>query len=773
MHCASCKSLIERRVSKLEGVLGVDVNFGTEKMVVSYDDSKVDIEIIKKAVKSAGSYELVTDEDETKLVSPPEAVKINEKKEDKANKLKSEEYRRLKKKVMWVGAGAFIFAVQMALMLVRRSLGFSEQMSLFGKFYIVFGGYSSEIPAIYVIQFLIATPVLFWGGRQFFTSTWQALKARAANMDTLIALGTFTAWLFSTIVLFFPGVFSSLGGEVAVFFEASVFITFFILLGRLLEMRAKNRASDAIYKLLELQAREATVIREGTEEKIPVDEVVVGDVLIVKPGEKIPVDGKIIGGASTVDESTVTGESIPVEKKKGDAVVGSTMNKTGSFKFKATRVGSETMLAQIVEMVKEAQNSQAPIQKLADKVSAIFIPVVVSIAFFSFVFWFVLAPAFGIIGSDVNHIQIAVYVATTVLIIACPCALGLATPTAVLVGTGKAASKGILIRNAEALEVANKIDTIIFDKTGTLTKGQPEVVEIISSGMKERSLLEIAAVAEKNSEHPLGIAIVKRWQRDSSQQEINDPEKFDSIPGMGVFAEVKRKTIFIGNERLLEEKGVIINGIRKDLNRLQREGKTPMIVAIDNEIAGVIAVADTIKKSANKVIQELQKLGLKVVMLTGDNTRIAKSIAKSLKIDEVKAEILPRDKANAVKMLQEEGRVVGMVGDGINDAPALAQADIGIAMGTGTDVAIESGDIVIVRGNLEKVVETIKFSGQTLRIIRQNLGWAFGYNIIGIPIAAGVLYPFFGILLSPIIGSMAMAFSSVSVLLNSLRLKRL
>ncbi|MBU0976324.1 MAG: heavy metal translocating P-type ATPase [Patescibacteria group bacterium] len=772
MHCASCKVLIERMVGKLTGVESVKVNFGTEKMVVSYDENSVTLDKIKKAVQSAGSYELITDEGGTKLASLPEVEKIKEEKWDKVSKLKREEFKRLKRNVLWSGLGALLFAVVMGWMLIRRTLGLSELMGLFGEMYVVIGGYSADISNLYFMHFLISTPILFVGGRQFFKSAWKALKARSANMDTLIALGTFTAWIFSTIVMFLPDLFTSLTGGVEVFFEATVFIIFFVLLGRLLESRAKIRASDAIKKLLALQAKEATVIRDRVEMKISVEEVEVGDIVIVKPGEKIPVDGQILDGASTVDETMVTGESMPVEKKKGDAVIGSTINKTGGFRFRAQKVGSETMLSQIVEMVEEAQNSQAPIQRLADKISAVFVPAVVAIAVLSFFFWLVIAPSLGLLDKNINPLQIAVYVATTVLIIACPCALGLATPTAVMVGTGKAATKGILIRNAEALEIAHKVNTVVFDKTGTLTKGNPDVVEIVVRKVEEKELLNIAAVAEKNSEHPLGQAIVNKWKHENPGKTLPDPDKFDSITGRGVYAKVGDKELFIGNLALMKSRKLDTNKVHEDLDRLAEEGKTPMIVAIDQKVEGIIAVADTIKDTSKTAIVLLHNLGLEVIMLTGDNEKTARSIARLLGIDEVRADVLPQDKARIVKDLQTEDKIIAMIGDGINDAPALAQANVGIAMGTGTDVAIESGDIVLVKGDLGKVVETIQLSKQTMKVIKQNLGWAFGYNVIGISIAAGILYPFFGILLSPIIGSVAMAFSSVSVVTNSLRLKR-
>jgi Cu+-exporting ATPase len=772
IHCASCKSLIERVVKKLNGIKYVNVNFATEKMTVEYDEGKVTIEDIQKAVESAGTYELIRSGNEKfALASPSEAKQISAASDQQSIK-KLEELKALKRTVILVGIGAAVFLLSMLWMWLGKIINLSSLLKLCGSFEVKIGSYKTVIHNYYLLQFLISTPILFIGGKQFFVSAFSALKVKAANMDSLIALGTFTAWGFSTTVTFFPSLIGSVGGNTDVFFEAAVFITFFILLGRYLEARAKLRANDAIKKLLELQAKDAVVIRNGKEAKIPIDQVQVGDIVVVKPGGKIPVDGKIIEGFSTIDESMVTGESMPVEKKLGDAVIGSTINKTGSFKFKAVKVGSETMLAQIITMVEEAQGSQAPIQKLADKISSIFVPVIIVIAIVSFCFWLLLAPQVGLIPSDTSGLQLAIYIATTVLIIACPCALGLATPTAIMVGTGRAARNGILVKNAESLEIAHKINTIVFDKTGTLTKGKPEVVEIISS---EKKLLHFAASIENKSEHPLGEAIVQKARSKKLNITNYKITKFNSLPGKGVEAEIKSNTVIIGNQALMKDKNISIKRMQKDVNRLADEGKTPVFVAIEGKLKGIIAIADQIKKSSKKVIEELHAMKISVIMLTGDNKRTAKSIADTLKIDDVIAEVLPKDKARIISDIQkkEDEAVVAMVGDGINDAPALAQADIGIAMGTGTDVAIESGDIVLVKGTLDKVVEAIKLSKATMRIIKQNLFWAFGYNSVLIPVAAGVLYPFFSILVSPIFGSIAMALSSITVVSNSLRLKKI
>lgn len=785
MHCASCKMLIEKLVSKVEGVDSVNVNYATEKMVVEYDPKANDIlEKIKAAVASAGSYKVVDEGGKQVLVSPTEANKIEYDQNNPephlhehggdhnhAAMLKKEEYQKLVRKVKLIGVAVIPFVGIMILMLLRMAGLIEIDHAPLG--HIEFDHFDYKINLFFLLQFTLATPILFWGGSQFYKSTWSALKVRAANMDTLIALGTTTAWLFSTIVTFAPEVFDAI--DVDVFFEAAVFIIFFILLGRVLEARAKGQANDAIKKLLELQAKEATVIRDGDEVKIPIDDVKKEDVIIVRPGEKIPVDGIIVEGESTIDESMVTGESLPVSKSKDQEVIGSTINKTSTFKFKATKIGSETMLSQIIQMVEEAQGTTAPIQKLADKISGVFVPVVVVIAIATFVFWLAVASQLGLAGDAENLFQLATYIATTVLIIACPCALGLATPTAVMVGTGKAAGKGILIKDAEALELAHKIDTIVFDKTGTLTKGQPEVTDFVFNGFDEINLLAIAYAIENLSEHPLSNAIAKFAEEKEISKEIK-VDRFKAIEGKGVEGLYEGKKVLLGNTRLMNEEQIEMDdNLKSKADKYIGEGKTTIFMSVDSQNVAIFALADTIKDESKNAIEQLHKLGVKVVMLTGDNQKTAEAIANQLNIDEVIAEVLPGDKANKIKELQKsEGteRVVAMVGDGINDAPALAGADIGIAMGTGTDVAIEAGDIVLVKGTLDKVFETIELSKSTLSVIKQNLFWAFGYNVIAIPVAAGILYLPFGILLSPIIASGAMAFSSVSVVLNSLRLKR-
>ncbi len=767
IHCASCKILIEKMVGKVDGVNSVLVNFATEKMTVEFDDSETNLEEIKSAVAKAGSYKLITGEGGEVLLASPTA-QHNHKMHDHATLLKRKAYEALQRRVLWVGIGVIPFALIMLRMLLGMLGMVQMDMAPLGTITLDSAGYSINL--FFLLQFLLATPILFIGGRQFFESAWSALKAKTANMDTLVALGTFTAWLFSTFVTFVPKLFGDI--EVDVFFEAAVFIVFFILLGRLLEARAKGQANSAIKKLLEMQAKEATVIRGGKEVSIPIEQLTQGDLIRVRPGEKVPVDGEIIEGVSTIDESMVTGESMPIVKNEGDKVIGATINRSGSFVFKAEKIGRDTLLSQIIKMVEEAQASTSPVQKLADQISGVFVPVVIAIAIFVFAFWLVIAPALGMIDQDAS-LQFATFVATSVLIIACPCALGLATPTAIMVGTGKAARNGILIKDAQALELAYKTKIIVFDKTGTLTKGQPEVTDFVAlKDFRESEIFKLANAVESLSEHPLSNAIQEFT--DSEKDESIKSSGFKNIEGKGVQASIDGRLITIGNPRLMNDEGVTTSEVDEQVKKLAEAGKTVVIMAIDNVPAAIFALADTIKESSAGLINKLHQLGIRVVMLTGDNQSTADAIALELNIDEVIAGVLPSDKVNKIKSLQSEnpGMIVAMVGDGVNDAPALAQADIGIAMGTGTDVAIETGDIVLVHGTLDKVIESIAVSRLTLNVIRQNLFWAFGYNLVAIPVAAGLLYPITGLLLSPVLASGAMALSSISVVLNSIRIKR-
>jgi len=624
--------------------------------------------------------------------------------------------------------------------------------------------------SIGIVAAIITLPVLAWSGSQFFQGAWNGFRNHNTNMDTLVALGTGAAWLYSTVVVLAPGLFPA--GTAGMYFEVAVIVIALILLGQALEMRAKRRSSAAIKKLLELQAKTARVIRDGAEMDVPIEEVVVGDTVLVRPGEKIPVDGVILEGESAIDESVVTGESVPVDKKPKDAVIGSSVNKTGAFTFRATKVGKETALARIVEMVQQAQNSKPPIGRLVDQISSYFVPAVMIVAILTFLAWFNFGPA------PVLNYSIVTMVA--VLVIACPCALGLATPISLMVGVGKAAENGVLIRNGEALETASELTTIVLDKTGTITKGKPELTDVLPIGnFTEDDLLRLAAMADKRSEHPLAEAIVAGAR--ARGIEVGEPQGFNAVPGHGVEATVDGKRVCVGNRKLMMRENVSLAEFEQVATRLADAGKTPMFVAVDSQPAGIIGVADTIKEDSVNAIRALQGMGLEVVMITGDNERTAKAIARQVGIERVLADVLPEEKVRQVEKLQAEGgsrprdggnvRLVGMVGDGINDAPALAQADIGFAIGTGTDVAIEAADVTLVGGSLRGVVTAIETSRATLRNIKQNLFGAFIYNVLGIPLAAGLLYPIFGILLSPIIAGAAMAASSITVVTNANRLR--
>jgi Cu+-exporting ATPase len=609
-------------------------------------------------------------------------------------------------------------------------------------------------------QLALITPVMFYTGWPIHVTGWLTLRHRTAEMNTLITLGTFAAYSYSLVVTIAP---SLLPDDLqAVYYEAVGVILTLIMLGRLFEARAKAGTGEAIRKLIGLQAKTATVIRDNTEVEVPLEDVAEGDVILVRPGEKVPVDGVMVDGRSTIDESMVTGESIPVTKQVGDTVIGATLNQTGAFRFEATKVGKDTMLSQIIRLVEEAQGSKAPIQRLADKVASYFVPAVIFIAIGTFVAWYWYGPepafTFGLVS------------AVAVLIIACPCALGLATPLSIMVGTGKGAENGILIRSAEALETAHKIETIVLDKTGTITKGKPQLTDVISGGeLEEDELLAMVAAAEQGSEHPLGQAIVEGARERGLA--LGDVTEFDSITGKGIRVTLSGHTVLVGNARLLADEGIDANRLAEDAERLASEGKTPMFVGVDGQAAGVVAVADTVKDDSQLAVSALQQMGIEVVMMTGDNRRTAEAIAREVGVARVLAEVLPEDKALEVRRLQEEGKTVAMVGDGINDAPALAQADVGVAIGTGTDVAIEAADVTLISGELRGVVTATQLSRSTMRNIRENLFFAFFYNIAGIPIAAGVLYPFFGLQLSPMIAAGAMALSSLSVVANANRLR--
>ena len=727
MHCASCAKLIERSLRKVPGVIDASVNYASEQASVDYDPVTASDEKLSNAVSSAG-YKAVINADQKNGKSP----------EDIKSEAKLKELKELKRKVI-----------------ISTLL---STLVFFGSF----PEWFSFAPAVLTDPFhllILSAVVQFWAGKSFYQATWSGLRNRTASMDTLIAIGTSAAWFFSAFVTVLREPLEAAKFPMAMYFDTAAVVITLILLGRYLEAKAKAHTGDAIKKLLGLQAKTARVIRDNEEVDIPIEEVKVGDLIRVRPGEKIPVDGVVYDGTSSIDESMVTGESIPVEKMKGDVVIGATMNKSGSFIFKATKVGSETMLSQIVKLVSEAQSSRAPIQRLADTVSSYFVPIVLMLAVATFVVWF----DFSTLGNALANM-------IAVLVIACPCALGLATPTAIMVGTGKGAEKGILIKDAESLEIANKVKTIVFDKTGTLTEGKPVVTDIIGGG----DALKIAASLEQGSEHPLAEAIVNKAKE--YKLVLDKVEGFKAIAGHGIEGIINAQKYVFGNRALMKKEGVSVEEHESRIAKLEEEGKTVMMLALrqaQGKLLGLVAVADTLKDSAKETVEKLKKRGVEVWMITGDNERTAKAIATQAGIANVMAEVLPEDKARKVTELKSDENVkVAFAGDGVNDAPALASADVGIAMGTGTDVAIESASITLLNKDLKTVVSAIELSRKTVRVIKENLFWAFGYNVVLIPVAMGVLYPFFGILLNPALAAFAMAASSISVVGNSLRLKR-
>ncbi|HEY9880690.1 MAG TPA: heavy metal translocating P-type ATPase [Leptolyngbyaceae cyanobacterium] len=734
MSCASCASNIEEAIRSVPGVDACSVNFGAEQAAVTYDPKQTNLAQIQSAVDEAGYTAQPLQDD----VLAPE--------DDAERRERDAENRKLTRKVFTsLTIGGFLV------------IGSLPAMT------------GLPIPFIPMwlhnpwLQLVLTAPVLVWAGNSFFINAWKALKRHSATMDTLVAVGTGTAYLYSLFPTFYPQWFTTQGLRPDVYFEAAAVIIALILLGRLLENRAKGQTSEAIRKLMGLQAKTARVIRSGQEVDIPIAEVVLGDVILVRPGEKIPVDGEIIEGASTLDEAMVTGESVPVQKGVGDEVIGATLNKTGSFKFRATRVGKDTFLAQIVKLVQQAQGSKAPIQRLADQVTAWFVPAVIAMAILTFVFWY----------NVMGNVTMALITTVGVLIIACPCALGLATPTSIMVGTGKGAENGILIKGADSLELAHRIQTIVLDKTGTITQGKPTVTDYVTvngtANGNELTLLKLAGALERNSEHPLAEAVVQYAQTQGVT--LSDARDFEAIAGSGVQGAVEGKWVQIGTHRWMQELGIHTESLEQQWDRLEYLGRTVVWMAVDGRVEAIMGIADAVKPSSQSAIRTLQRMGLEVVMLTGDNRRTAEVIAREVGISRVLAEVRPDQKAAQVESLQREGRVVAMVGDGINDAPALAQADVGMAIGTGTDVAIAASDITLISGDLHGIVTAIQLSRATMQNIRQNLFFAFIYNVAGIPIAAGILYPIFGWLLSPIIAGAAMTFSSVSVVTNALRLR--
>jgi Cu+-exporting ATPase len=796
MHCASCAVAIEESLSKVEGVSKATVNFATEKAYVEYNPAAATPQKLEEAVKEAG-YGVLKEEAQTLnltvigmdnphcLGTVEAALKevkgiissqlaMNEKarivfdpslttKEIIKKAIKDSGYTPVEETTVDREKAARQREIRILRIRFFVSLVFAIPLLYFAM------GPTVKLPqpsipdwSLALLLLLLTTPIVV-AGYQFYTVGLRAvIKSRHANMDTLIALGTGTAYLYSLAISILIWTGNPDYGMEDLYFEVAGLLIVFILLGRMLEALAKGRTSESIRKLLELQPKTALVIRDNKELEIPVEEVLVGDTVIVKPGGRVPVDGKVIEGSSSVDQSLLTGESVPVEKNVGDEVIGGTMNKSGWLKFKATKVGSDTALAQIVRLVEEAQGSKAPVQRLADTVSAYFVPAVLAIAVITFLAWY-------LSGSELSF-ALTTFIA--VIIIACPCALGLATPTAIMVGTGKGAENGILIRDAATLERACQVDTIVFDKTGTLTRGKPVVTDVIplSNPPSADEILKLAAAAEKRSEHHLSDAIVSKAEE--KKIAIPEIESFTAIPGKGVEARYNKTAILVGNRKLFTEKGTEIKTAEDRIAQLESQGKTVVLVGLEGKLIGLIAIADTPKDFAPETVSLLKAQGKQVVMITGDNRRAAESIAHILGIDRVLAEVLPEDKANEIKRLQEQGERVAMVGDGINDAPALVQADVGIAIGSGTDIAIESGGIVLVKDDLRDVSRTLELSCYTMRKIKQNLFWAFFYNVVSIPIAAGVLYPFNGFLLNPIIAGAAMAFSSVSVVTNSLSMRR-
>jgi Cu+-exporting ATPase len=731
MTCANCAQTVERTLKRLDGVVSAHVNLASERASVEYLPGVVSLAAIQQAIRDVGYDVVVPGEGETA--------------EDVERAAREAEIRDQTRK-FWIGAA---FTLPLFLLSMGRDFG-------------LVGAWAHQ-PWVSWLFLALATPVQFYVGYDYYVGGFKSLRAGSANMDVLVAMGSSAAYVYSLVVLLLPGV------DEHVYFETSAMIITLIKLGKMLESRAKGRTSEAIKKLMGLRPKTARVIRGGLEQDVPIESVTLGDVVVVRPGERMPVDGVVIEGHSAVDESMLTGESLPVDKTPGQEVIGGTINREGLLKFEATRVGAQTALAQIIRLVEEAQGSKAPIQRLADRVSGIFVPAVILAATITFVAWLLIG--------GVGFTQSMIFM-VAVLVIACPCAMGLATPTAIMVGTGKGAEQGILFKNSQALERAHELKAIVLDKTGTITQGHPSVTDVLvgnSAGerLTDGELLRLAAAAERGSEHPLGEAIVEAARLKGLV--LGEPEAFEAVPGQGIRATVAGRQVLVGTKRLLEERGVALNGLEEPLARFESEAKTAMLVAVEGiaslEAAGIVAVADTVKKGSIEAIRRLQEMGLEVVMITGDNARTAEAIGRQVGISQVVSEVLPGEKAERIRELQATQKV-GMVGDGINDAPALAQADVGIAIGTGADVAMATADVTLISGELQGVSRAIRLSRATMRTIKQNLFWAFFYNVILIPLAAGAFYPSLGIRLHPVIAAGAMAFSSIFVVSNSLRLRR-
>jgi len=801
MTCTTCAATIQKGLTETPGVEQANVSFASEKATVDYDPSKVSLTKLKDKISKIG-YGIATKKSifpvggmtcascvarvEEALLGVPGVVSANV---NLASEKATVEYTEgvdiadLRRAVAEAGytLGSEAETLEDITIAAQRELRSVRNRFIFSAVLAASIMILMWVPAFAGRPYLLwalATPVQFWAGWRFYRGAWGALRHKTTDMNTLVAVGTSAAYFYSVVAVLFPGLFAAAEVKLGLYFDTSAMIIALILLGRFLETRARGQTSEAIKKLIGLNPKTALVIRDGKEVEISVEEVQVGDLILVRPGERVPVDGILREGHSSIDESMITGESIPVEKNKGDEVIGASINKTGSFKFEATRVGKDTTLAQIIRLVDEAQGSKAPIQRLADIIASYFVPIVIGIAIITFIVWYFAGPSPTLTYALLNFVA--------VLIIACPCAMGLATPTAIIVGTGKGAENGVLIRSAETLERSHKIRAVLLDKTGTITQGEPKVTDIIAiPSSSQDEVLRLAASAERGSEHPLGEAIVRAAE--DKKLKIASAKDFNAIPGQGIEASVGGKKLLLGNLRLISEKKLSLNGMGEEAEKLRAKGKTVMFLGIDNHIAGIIALADTLKPNAKAAVAALHNMGIEVMMLTGDNKRTAEAIASEVGIDRVLAEVLPEHKAEEVKKLQQEGKVVAMVGDGINDAPALAQADVGIAIGTGTDVAMETGDITLISGDLGGIVTAVSLSKRTMRTIKQNLFWAFAYNTALIPVAAGVLYFAFGntgvpsglhfILgdygfLNPILAAAAMAASSITVVSNSLRLKR-
>jgi Cu+-exporting ATPase len=798
MTCASCVETIQRSLADLQGIESANVNLATERATISYDPEKVNIEQVKKTVRDAG-YDVVLNvvtisvggmscatcantieealrsldgvqaasvnlaSDKVMITYDPQVVRVPDLKRAirdsgyeviEAESVDTEKLERIKEMQRKKRLLVFSLTLSIPTLGLAMAMMFTDLGKI--QFFMDYGNY---------VLLILATPVQFIAGYRFYVNAYKAALHRTTNMDTLIAVGTSAAYFYSLAVVFLPGWVAFHD----TYFDSSAMIITLILFGKYLEAKAKGSTSEAIRKLIDLQPKTAKRMIEGIETEVPVEELDVNDLIIVRPGERIPTDGTVLLGSSAVDESMLTGESIPVEKSEGFEVIGGSINKNGLLTIRATRIGQNTTLAQIVRLVEEAQGSKAPVQRLADKVASVFVPIVIVIAIATFIFWYLAGyDLFNIMPAPRFVFSLTAFI--SVLVIACPCALGLATPTAIMVGTGKGAENGILIKNGEALERAGNVEVIVFDKTGTLTKGEPEVTDVRAIAGSEKDILFFAGSVEKGSEHPLAKAIVRK--ADHLNIDLESPNDFENLPGMGVQARVGDSFILLGNRALMKASEIEIDDREKDIRAIEELGRTAMLLAKDSQLIGIIGVADVVKQTSAEAIAELKRMNIEVVMLTGDNHRTASVIAKELGIDRVLAEVLPEDKAKEIAKLQAEGKVVAMVGDGVNDAPALVKADVGIAIGSGTDVAIESGSIVLIKNDIRDVVAAIQLSRRTMQKIRQNLFWAFGYNAAGIPLAAGLIFPFFNVLLPPIVAAGAMALSSVSVVSNAALLKR-